>query len=222
MLRVGILGALLAACTGEPPDDLVPEPMECTGSGRYLPLAPGASWSYAVTGGKRKTQAVGELEDVGGAKAGTLAFRITTTKTNGETISWQEDTGTSVVRHREQDRSGMTHTDEVYTPRQTRIDEADAHLVVGVTWTETYDELVSKPDQPMIRVPKTDTWLVVSDGEAVDVPAGSFCTLHLQRTTKVGSNPPKTKHFWFARGVGKVREKDDQGDVEELSGFTTP
>ncbi|MBA3503278.1 MAG: hypothetical protein M4D80_33515 [Myxococcota bacterium] len=219
---VAVTLLVFAACAAEDPG----EPSECGESGRYMRLATGASWTYAVSGGKTKTQTVGAIEDVGGAKAGTMAHRMTTTKSGGGmTISWQQDTGASVVRHREQDLSGTNHTDEIYSPGQTRIDETAAHIVVGATWTESYDEIVSsltRANEPTTMARKVDTWAVIAIDEQVDVPAGRFCSLHVQRRTQVGSNPPKTKHFWFARGVGKVKEKDDKGDVEELSTFSQP
>jgi hypothetical protein len=201
------------------------EPVECPTEGRYMQLATGASWSYDVSGGKQKTQTVGALEDVGGQKAGTMAFKLTTTKSTGMTISWQQDTGTSIVRHREQDLSGTNHTDEFYSPLQTRIDENPAHVAVDASWMETYDELVwslTTPTDPMTTAHKIDTWLVVSDTAQVEVPAGRFCALQLKRTTQLGSNPLKTKYYWFARGVGKIKEKDDEGDVEALTSFTLP
>jgi hypothetical protein len=68
------------------------------GAGRLLPLEVGNSWTYKVTDtvngtSGNKTNTVEAYEDVGGSKAGTMAFRITTAKASGkETVSWQEDT----------------------------------------------------------------------------------------------------------------------------------
>src|SRR5689334_7028610 len=65
-------------------------------SQRLLPLAVGTTWTYRVTPGAGaapvlKKNTVLAYEDVGGAKAGTNAFRIRTEKTDGATVSWQED-----------------------------------------------------------------------------------------------------------------------------------
>src|SRR5687768_7874272 len=122
MFRLGSLMvlALVAACGA---DDA--PPVECLDSGGYLPLVTGRSWSYRVTDTsgvvEDKTQAVGALEDVGGTKAGTMAYRLTTTKPGGMVVSWQEDTGTGIRRHKELDQAGSSQTTELYNPYRTRV-----------------------------------------------------------------------------------------------------
>lgn len=219
-LLASLLLALLVACTEDP---LPPPPpdVECTGEGRYLPLVPGARWTYQVDDGElgEKTQTVGPLEDVGGAKAGTLAYRMTTTKPGGgETISWQEDTGTAIRRHRELDRGGETQTDEVYTPFRTRLDESPSRLVVGATWRESYAEIVTDAEGATTSANKTETWVVEAVDEPIAVPAGDFCALRVGRTSVVDGNPGSAKTYWYARGVGKVRESGDH-QIEELVAF---
>jgi hypothetical protein len=214
--------ALASACSSDPNDP--PIEADCTVTGRYLPLRTGASWTYRVTGTagtRNKTQEVGALEDVGGLKAGVMAFRVTTTKTTGQVISWQQDTGEAIVRHREQDLAGASQTDEYYVPFHTRIDEAPAHLAVGATWTETYDENVTDMVTGLMTTAnKVDRWTVEADAEAVRVPAGDFCTLRVKRTTTVGGVAGSTKTYWYARGVGKIKELATGGDTEELASFT--
>jgi hypothetical protein len=218
-----LAGLLLTACADDP--------VECLdeSAGRYMPIETGASWTYEVASPdgsvKTKTQSVGALEDVGGMKAGTMAYKLTTTKGTGMTVSWQQDTGTAIIRHREQDRSGTKHFDEYYVPAHTRIDETEAHLVAGATWTESYDELaypINDPSAVMTTAHKVDTWLVMKEDAQVEVPAGKYCALQLQRKSKVGSVAGSTKYYWFVRGVGKIKEKTDGGDVESLTSVTLP
>jgi len=187
-------------------------------------LVEGASWTYTVDDGTEvtdKTQSVGPLEDIGGEKAGTLAYRLTTTKPGGQTISWQEDTGDAVRRHRELDMSGDSFTDEIYQPYRTRIDETAAHTAEGATWSESYTELVTDADDVTTTADKVETWTVVAVDEAITVPAGDFCTIHLDRSSTVGGVPGSMKSYWFARGVGKVKEAGEN-QTEELVSFTTP
>ena len=206
----------LAACANDPAEPQV----DCPTSGRYMPLDTGRSWTYRVTtsnGSQTKTQAVGPLEDVGGAKAGTLAYRVTTTKASGMVVSWQEDTGTAIVRHREQDLAGGGQTDELYWPHHTRLDEDPLHLAPRATWPETFDEVaVDLATMQSTTVTKTETWTVEADAEGVAVPAGDFCALRVRRTSTLGSS----KTYWFARGVGKIKEQTSAGDSEELASFT--
>ena len=215
---------LVAGCGGgetAAPDAIE---LECPTTGRYFELATGASWSYRVEdpgGVEDKTQTVGPLEDVGAAKAGVSAYRMTTTTLNGEVVSWQEDTGTGILRHREQDLAGTTTTDEIYEPFKTRIDESDDRIVEGATWTEDYTETVTTTDETgttTATIPKSERWLVEAVDEVIRVPAGDFCTLRVKRTsTTEGAGAAKT--YWFARGVGKVRE-EGASQVEELTAWS--
>lgn len=222
--RAALYAIVASAACGTDTSDTPLEPVECPTDGRYLPLRTGASWIYEVTtsnGTHTKQQVVGAIEDVGGQKAGILAFRVTTTKPGGNVVSWQQDTGTAIVRHREQDNSGTTHTDEYFTPFRTRLDEAPEHLVPGTTWTESYEEHVTDVvTGEVTTASKSETWTVESTDAQIVVPAGQFCTLQLRRSSSVGGAAGSTKRYWFARGVGKVREQTDAADHEELASYT--
>ena len=215
------LVALVAACA-EPPQEPPPPELDCPTEGRYLELATGRVWTYRVADGEvtesEKTQTVGELEDVGGDKAGVLAYRLTTEKASGSTISWQEDTGEAVLRHRELDMSGASFTDEIYEPHKTRIDESPAHRAVGASWTDTVTENVTDQDQLTTTTTKTEAWVVEAVDEVVQVPAGDFCALRVKRTSTVNGATGSVKTYWFARGVGKVREAGDS-QIEELVSY---
>jgi hypothetical protein len=60
----------------------------------------------------------------------------------------------------------------------------------------------------------TDTWRVVAVDEMVNVPAGTFSAVLIE---KVGGT--STKRYWFARGVGKVKERSG-AQLEELVNYT--
>jgi hypothetical protein len=199
----------------------------CDSTERYMTLVTGESWTYRVTDSNNvrtaKTQTVGAEEDIGGELAGTTAFRLTTVKgTTGQgmTISWQQDTGSGIVRLREQDDSGGTTTDEYYMPLRHRIDESAAHIVPGAAWDESYtEEVYTDGGTVPTTADKTEHWTVIADDETVTVPAGTFCTLHLHRTSMVGGVDGSDKEYWFARGVGKVKERG-AGQTEELESST--
>lgn len=212
--------ALLAACHGDRAAPDAPSDVQCPTTGRYLPLQTGNSWTYAVkdvgTGANEdKTQTVGPLEDVGGAKAGTMAYRLTTTKVGGMVTSWQQDTGDMVVRHREIDAAGAQMTDEVYSPNKLRIDETAEHTAMGAIWDISYQEAVTDSKTKItVTVSKSERWNVVSANDVISVGAGSFCALKLRRTSMSGGGSKSDKTFWFVRGVGKIKEEGtDQVEV---------
>jgi hypothetical protein len=219
---------LVAACGGEE----VPETPDggaitCTApaSERLLPLAVGTVWTYRVTplGGApvEKTSTVEAYEDVGERKAGVVAYRVRTEKTDGVTVSWQEDRCTQILRHREQsfDMAGTQLDDQFYVPAKLRVDESEARLAPGVSWTTSYSEVSVDPlTGNTLTKSKTETWTVEAIDEQVTVPAGTFTTVRVRRVGQDAGQADKT--FWFARGVGKVKEQGDQ--LEELVAVVQP
>jgi hypothetical protein len=189
---------------------------------RYLPMIVGASWTYDTSdqGGPvvRKATTIQALEDVGDRKKGTLAFRIRTEKVNGYVVSWQEDRCTEITRHREQsfDAAGALQSDQFYVPGKLRIDEVAAHVALGARWTTEYTEVEVSPSTGTTTVSKQETWLVDATAETVTVPAGTFTALKLRKMTSGQAD----KRYWFAPGVGKVKEEGEQ--VELLTAYTIP
>ena len=56
----------------------------------------------------------------------------------------------------------------------------------------------------------------------VTVPAGTFSTIRLRRQVLVGAGGGEgaDKTFWFAEGIGKIKETG--GQTEELSAYSLP
>ncbi|MEZ4400220.1 MAG: hypothetical protein R3B06_09385 [Kofleriaceae bacterium] len=229
-LRRLALGATLAAAVAGCGDDVATidggtdAPAACLtpASERLLPLAVGTSWTFRVTPAVGpavdKASTVEALEDVGGAKAGLTAFRIRTAKTDGTTVSWQEDRCTSITRHREQtfDLQGMKNNDAIYTPDKLRVDETPAHLVLGASWMIAYTEVITDSAGVVTTVSKDETWTTEATAESVTVPAGTFTAVRMHKITSGAAD----KMYWFVPGVGKVKETGDQ--TEELLSFTMP
>jgi hypothetical protein len=222
-----LAGGALTACGDDiaPGSDGGPDAAPCTTarSERYFPVAVGAVWSYRVTqaaGGPAeiKSSTVEALEDVGDRKAGTIAFRIRTEKIDGSTVSWQEDLCTSVTRHREQsfDLAGTRQSDQFYVPDKLRIDETPEHTATGASWPVGYTEVEIDAQGIMRTQSKDETWTVLAASESVVVPAGTFEALKVRKVTSGDAD----KTFWFAKGVGKVKEEGEQ--IEELTSFTLP
>jgi hypothetical protein len=215
---LSLAAAPLAGCGGDEP----PQNPDANPGDSFLPLVTGATWTYRITDSGTgavadKTNLVGPLEDVGGMKAGTMAFKVTTDKLDGQTVSWQERMGNLVIRHREQsfDLAGTMTREEWYDPYKLRLDESPEHVMAGAAaYVQSYNELVTGTTMP---VAKSETWTVLAVNQSVTVPAGTFECLVLRRTGGTGA---ADKTYYFARGVGKVKEEG--GQLEELVSFNIP
>jgi hypothetical protein len=219
-----VAALLLAACgeeqAGEGTPDAGSTACATPAAERLLPLAVGRRWTYQVSedGGPAtiKATTVEILEDVGGTKAGTVAYRVRTEKIDGVTVSWQEDTCDGIVRHREQsfDLAGALDSDQYYVPGKPRVDDTAAHRTAGATWVTEYTEVEEDPVTGAIKTTsKADRWTVEAVDEEVTVPAGTYRALRLHR---VGEEDGQAeKRYWFAPGVGKLREEGSQ--LEELA-----
>ena len=212
-----------AACGGT---DASSDP--CTNedpSTRYNPFAQGAVWSYkitpkmgnAVTG--RKTTIIG-LEDVGGPHAGVMAYK-THVELSAETKDvWQCTASDLDVRFKTTyyNVSNAAYETDVQTPYRLHLDESAAHTTNGAAWTETFSETDTAPNQAPMTKTESLNWSVVSSAESITVLGVAYTALHVRRV-----NPKKseTVDYWYAKGVGKLKESG--GDTtEELESFTPP
>ncbi|MET0341659.1 MAG: hypothetical protein ABW252_11710 [Polyangiales bacterium] len=193
---------------------------QTTASSSLLPLKQGNTWTYKVTeDGAESTKVVtiGALETVGGtgpSKALKANKSVTQKAGGGQTISWQAEVDGRVVRYREQSikKSGAVGEEVHWAPPSLRVDGTEARVKAGVTWTEKYTETVAEDGESFTRE-DTETWTVEGVDVEVTVPAGTFRAVVLKKESPNGT--PKT--FWYARGVGKVKETG--GQTEELSAY---
>jgi hypothetical protein len=219
----------LAACGDEDPATIDGGPGTIDGAPsadaipvaeRYLPITEGATWTWQVTSSAGavhiKTSTVGALEDVGGAKAGTMGYKVTTSSSADQdtTVSWQEAAPSAILRHREQSfEAGQMVSDQVFTPYKLRLDERGDRLVKGATWRETYTEVETNPATGMsVSLAKVEDWVV----EEVDVPVVgadgvTYSCIQVKRVGEDEGDAQKT--YWFARGIGKVKESGKQTEL---------
>jgi hypothetical protein len=193
---------------------------------QLLPIKTGNSWTYLVTvtgeGTTPKTQTVMEQGPVGGTgpNAGVTAFRFVTRKgLDGmdETISWQARVGTRVVRYREQAYMRMAphglELEEYWDPHKLRVDETPVRMVAGTTWTETDQETKLPVGGNMLTVPVEERWTVTAERQPVTVQGRSYEVMIVTKTSTTS-----TKTYWWARGIGKVKEIGDN-QTEELMSY---
>jgi hypothetical protein len=108
----------------------------------------------------------------------------------------------------------------------TRFNEAWANQPVGYKETPAYVRVETQPDGGT-RPPedRRHTFEVVSLSEEVTTGSGTFDCIVIRRTKdweaeEDGADPDAsdayTKTFWFARGVGKVKEQNEETQNIEL------
>ena len=198
---------------------------------RLQPLRLGARWTYQIRSLRddsirAKTTTVTATRVLDGKKADKRVFETETRFADDLTVGWIEDVGLRLVRHGEQrfKRGTLRATHRVWWhPHKTKVDESPARLRVGTFWDEEYTE--EGGDTPGLR---RDRWTVKALDEPVTVPAGTFRCVRLQRDELLNSNAGEdaqdvSKTYWFAPGVGKVKELADFGNrIEELVSFQLP
>ena len=192
--------------------------------GPYQPLAVNAMWAYQVNDrgvAYEETNVVEALEDMGGTKAGTMAYRMRESLPNETQLTWYQTAANMTLRHHEQalDAAGAMKSESWFSPYRLRLDENAAHVTDGATWTTTFTENHTSRSKPPSQTSKTETWLVLAANETIVVPAGTFTTLRVSRTDQTDGS---IKTYWFARGVGKVKEVTETGHTEELSRYSIP
>lgn len=209
------------AAAGGTPSVATPEPL--------LPWQIGNSWTYRINENGQlqteKTTTVGPLELVGGQGPNSEVFAnlVTTVEDNGElTESWQGPSpleAQRIVRFREVDRysnSPDIESESHYDPEKLRFDGTREHTRANAVWIEEYIETLLRPGVDTFTTNYRDRWTVEGDDETVSVPAGTFTgVVHL---SKEGATEPK--HYWYAPGVGKLKEAGTQTThTEELVSY---
>jgi hypothetical protein len=225
LLLLGIAAGLTACVSGEDPFE-PSGPCDVQGDERFLPVIEGATWTYETTDlesgvVERRDQVVGPIQEMTAEKAGVIASPLITEKETGTIINWQEDTGDAVVRHRQEDRAGNVHRDDLYLDYKGRLDESPDRLVEGATYSHSYTARTVVEGVELIVEHRVEHWEVVSTGEEVEVPAGTFCAMQITRQRDTDGQLGKVKQYWFARGVGKVMDRSE-GAVETLTAFSVP
>jgi serine/threonine-protein kinase len=197
--------------------------------GSYMPLRVGAWWRYRVinpaTGQPDpvdKTITLDRHGEIGGLKPGIVAFRLFREDTNGVAHRWlRAHEGAVVWEHDEWfDRDGKLTRSTFYRSSRLRVDERCERRTKGARWTETYDAIHVDPVTGREKVvANAEDWVVEATDEVVTVPAGSFSCLRIRRRNPK-SNTDST--YWFAPGVGKVKEESPPLEFEELVAYSIP
>lgn len=214
----------LAAAAGAPGDEL--ETPAAGSKQSHFPLRDGASWTYRHTSFAEEdwdeTATMTETSD------GSFVLSGEEDAQGEQTQSTLVVVGSGVYRAQKQVLiDGELVLETAYEPAFLRYDEAWTRAGASVTlddaWTQrcVLDSAASSCAPGALESGVTTHVYTVLDVAAkVTVPAGEFAAVKIQRDNKTDF---ETKLFWFAPGVGKVREENpESGAVEELSAYRSP
>jgi hypothetical protein len=208
----------------------------------YYPQKVGNSWTYLVTPAadlpSYKVVTIEAAEMVGGTgpSASRPAYRHVTCKsapsaeacamppsaTNkvDRTVGWLGWADKVVANYREQSFKKATDTlveEDWWEPFRTKIDNSPAHTTMGATWVDTYKEWKKPVNGITTMTAQNETWtvLAVDDTVTVNPPGGAAKTYpHCLKVSHTNSSGSMAKTFWYAKGIGKVKELGTQ--TEEL------
>ena len=227
---VSALAALCAGCGQEDP----PVEPEATVQ-PYHPLVPGATWQYAHSNWN-EVVTLAAAEPVDGA----AAFLISDSPNPSDDLRSDAiitSIGGRVVRLLKDEYlvgsgDSATLTSSVsYGVGFTRFNEDWANQQVGYTETPEYVRIETPPGgTPRAPEDRRHTFEVMNLHEEVSTPLGPFDCIVIKRTKDweaeedgVDASDADTKTFWFARGVGKVQERNDEtGNTEVLTDYEIP
>jgi hypothetical protein len=210
-------------------DDGAVQSFDAGATDSRFPLADGARWTYRHTSlTKEPWNEVATMSST--TYEGKKAFILEDEEDaeGAQTRSTFVVQGTGVYRaFREVRVNGELALQVKYDPAFLRFDEA--WTKVGDTetldddWTQTciMTSIASKCAPGAVQTgTTTHKYTVVDVNVEVQVPAGKFDTIEIER---FNPDESETRRFWFAPGVGKVREEDaESGAVEELAEYDVP
>lgn len=195
------------------------------GDDPLCPMVNGATWSYVVTNTGGQVLGMDNTSFVSTSVDGQQAYdQVDEPDAQGDaSVSTLIQQGDEVFRvHRVESTNGATTGLFDYDPGFLRCSNA---------WTEVgpaqeylydrtaYDAMGLNPSTE----PRGHTFEVVAVGEMVTVPAGTFETIKVERIRTIGTEAGALAWFWFAPGVGKVREERPVDmEIEELVSVSIP
>ncbi len=225
LLSITVCALVTAGCGENDPDAI---------TGDYYPMGVGDYWEYIETYADGDTpetlsHAVNGTEtiDFGGELGERTVFVVDNapdlTSTKSRTY-YNEDDGDKVNRLGQivYDTDGNVTKSQNYDPGSLRFNRT--RVTKGETWDESYtrytfDEVGNQTDSVLY----TYTFTITELHEEVIVGAGTFDCIMITRE-RLPPLSEETKIYYYASGVGKVKEISEGGDsgnkMEELTSYS--
>jgi hypothetical protein len=220
---------LAAGCSQKDPEPPATELLP------YHPLVPGSWWRYAHSDWTERVDLTEATSD-----GGEPAFTMVDSPNPSDSLrsdSVIASVDGRVVRLTKKEYlvgSGGAETltsSVTYGVGFTRFNEDWANQAVGYRETPEYVRVETPPDgAPRPPEDRRHTFEVVSLSEQVTTGSGTFDCIVIRRTKDwqaeeegVDLSDAQTKTFWFARGVGKVQERNEEtNNIELLLDYDIP
>ncbi|MCU0664726.1 MAG: hypothetical protein MUC50_20685 [Myxococcota bacterium] len=195
----------------------------------YYPLTVGSTWEYKETtlaGAissfsytvKEKTTI--EFEHGVGEKEVFVIENDLSSATEEGRVQYYEDEGARVtrLRHLVADNTGNFTKQRDYVPGFLRFDRSKT--AAGYPWIESLTAWTDRMDGTALSAESVQyQYEVIEEHQEVTVPAGTFDCLVVERTALSGGKN-EVKQYFFAKGVGKVKEITEGEKVEDLASYT--
>lgn len=227
---LGLLGCLgLGTACGQ--EDPAPPPSEPQ---PYHPLVSGSWWEYAHTNWTERVELTAMDDGTSFVMADTPNPRDDEPLRSDSVLS---SVGGRVVRLTKEEFLVRPDGEEVLTASVTygvgftRFNEDWANQAVGYRETPEYMRVETPAGAaPRPAEPRRHTFEIISLSEEVTTGRGRFDCIVIRRTKDweaeeqgIDVSDAETKTFWFARGVGKVQERnEDSGNTEVLIDYFIP
>ncbi len=225
---LAILVGLVMGCMGCGATDVGDQDTDTTPVGEdYYPMAVGNSWTYLETfdmgGSEHLFYEVTGIEtvdlpygDLGQQELFALENTFADTPLE-KRIQFIGDDGVRADRlqHLIWDRDGVLTKQRDFVPGFLRFDRQK--VSVGEQWSESVDRFTDLKDgTAVVQSTVIYQYEIIAADEPVTVPAGTFECLKVKRTVTVGTDPEE-KIYFFAKGIGKVKEVTTGLKMEELT-----
>lgn len=192
----------------------------------HYPLLAGASWTYQVVDGNEVElrEEIVEAKEDPDAKDEPYVQIILEDNEDDEgekTVSKIRRIKSGAFRvHKDIVQNGEVQEKVDYDPGFVRFDEAWLKLEEGESKDYGYKRASSLDSDEESRGHR---YTLLGKNVKVKVPAGVFTCVHISRERLTGASSGEIVEYWFAKGVGKVRERRvATGKEERLKSFTDP
>lgn len=182
--------------------------------GPLLPLVDGADWTYVEydgAGAVTDSDYVSiELTQFEGADAFLMLV--------GSKQDMLVDKGGAVSRvQRERVSDNVVSERITYDPGFLRVDEGWKEASVGEVFMQDFHRVESDGEgMNAVEDDRTYTYTIIAMDEEVEVQAGIYTTIHVERECTAGETSGDIVEYWFAAGVGKVQEHQHEHPDAEL------